>query len=464
MPDVAPPPTDTLRVLLVAYHFPPMPTTGALRVARFARYLPDDVRLSVLTVRDPPEGMGNAALWESVRDRVEVFREPAAPGPWLRLLEVLVTRLPEDRFSGKLAKTLATHTAWLPDRQVSWRRPAASLGRRLVATGEVDLVLCSSPPHSSQLAALEIAESRGLPFVADFRDPWTDNPERSWLDGLQRWSERRQEARVLRGAALVLVNTPGNREMLLASFPFMEPGRIAVVPNGYDPARAEELRAARAARAGTDRGGDGRRTLLYTGHVYAGAASVARSLEEWLRREPDLPRRWRIRFVGSRDPGIERLLAPLVRAGLVELADYVPADAVLVELAAADALLYLVPPAGSSWIPSKLYDYLLAERPILAVLPRGDAWAILERSGLAELVECGTPEDEARGMAACLRRVEQGRFELTPAAEVIGAYDARRQSGELARRLRALVHQWRLPARGSRAGRAPDLSGPVGAA
>ena len=427
--------TAPLRVLLVAYHFPPMSTTGALRVARFALYLPEDIRLTVLGVEAPPEGEGNRSLWEPLAGRVDVQRVPLAPGLLQRTLERVLQSSREGSFASRLATTLATLLAWIPDRQVAWNRAALRRGRELLAAERFDVILCSSPPHGSQLAAARLAREAGVPLVADFRDPWSDNPERVWPTPLHKRHERRLEASVLARAARVLANTPGNRAMLLDSFPTLDPRRVIVLPNGFDPARRAALAAARAARAARSRG-DARRVLLYTGHWYAGALPCAQGLAHLLATQPEVAQRWRVRLVGSLDPVVAAVLEPLAAAGLLELPGYVSADAVVQELAQSEALLYVVAPAGVHWIPSKLYDYLLAERPIFAVAPRGDAWRLLERSGLAELVPNDTPEREASALAAFLRSVEQGRVASAPPADLLSEYDARNQSLRLAGILR----------------------------
>jgi Glycosyltransferase Family 4 len=432
MPDAAP--SRPLRLLMVAYHFPPMGTTGALRPARLLRYLPRDIAVEVLTVCDPPEARGNEALWRELSSRVDRREAPLRPRRLQRVLESALARAAEGSFASKVWKTLATMLAWIPDRQVAWVDGAVQVGRQLVDVRRPDVILCSAPPHSLVEVGVQLKRHCGAPLVLDFRDPWSDNPENEWPTRLHRSHERRLEARALRAADLVLANTPGNRGMLLASFPWLPPERVVVLPNGFDPARREALADARSVPRA-----DGRRVVLYTGHVYAGGASALDALAALLRLDPTLPQRVLFRFAGSMDPPVAERSAPLERAGLLERVPPVPADRVPELLAAADALFYVVPPAGRHWIPSKLYEYLVAGRPILALLPRGDAWELLVRSGTGVAIELGEPERVAHELRDALQALEAGTLVARPDEAVIAPFDARAQAAQLAGWLRRLA-------------------------
>ena len=419
---------------MVCYHFPPMGTTGALRPARLLRYLPPDIAVEVLTVRDPPEGAGNEALWREISSRVDRREAPLFPRRLQRALESRLARAPEGGFISKVCKTLATWFAWIPDRQVAWVDGALAVGRELVAIRRPDVILCSSPPHSLTEVGLRLKQQCGAPLVLDFRDPWSDNPERDWPTRLHRSHERRLEERALLAADLVIANTPGNRRMLLDSFPWLTDERVVVLPNGFDPARIGELAQARPPPRR-----DGRRIVLYAGHVYAGGASVFDALAALLQLDPSLPERVFFRFAGTMDPPVAERCAPLERAGLVERVPPVPADRVPELLADADALFYVVPGAGRHWIPSKLYEYLVARRPILAVLPRGDAWDVLERSGLGVNVEDGAPLHVARALLEALRSLQAGMLVRRVNEAALAPYDARAQAAQLAGWLRELA-------------------------
>lgn len=422
-----------LRVLMVCYHFPPMSPTGSLRVARFAKYLPADIAVEVLTVANPPEETGNRALLAELAGRVTIHKAALPARFTQRWVESVFAGVPLGGLLAKALRTLLTFTLWIPDWQIRWRKPAQHVGNRLLGGEAFDLIFCSSPPHSVHLLGLDLKRRWDVPLVLDFRDPWTANPDRRWPTRLHHAYEQRLEARVLAGADLVIANTPGNRERLLSDFAGLLPEKVVVLPNGFDPARREAMRQAAPAAS------DGRRRVLYTGHLYDRGDAVIRALTALQRTDPDLSRRVVFRFVGTMDAGVAARAAELQAAGLVETLSFVSAERVPEEIAAADALLYVVPPAGGHWIPSKLYDYLLAEKPIIGVLPRGDAWNWLEQSGLGTLIEDTGVADVSRGLRACLDRLQRGQLVARPDRDFIARFDAREQSQQLAGHFRALV-------------------------
>ncbi|MGQ0553677.1 MAG: glycosyltransferase [Planctomycetota bacterium] len=437
---------NALRLLVLSYHFPPMSTTGSLRMTRFAKYLPAEVTVDVLTVADPPEPAGNRALFDELQGRVTVVRAPLPRIGTQRWVSRVCAHAPFGSLATKGLRTAYTLFRWIPDWQVTWQASAVKTALAHLHKHPADVLLSTSPPHSTHLIAQQLKRRLGLPWVADFRDPWTQNPQRRWPTPWHRARERRLETAVLAEADAIIANTPGNRLRLLEGFAGLSPEKVVVIPNGFDPARAPSLRAAlprttpsapsaalppaRASR---------RRVLVYTGHLYDGGETVLLALAEELRKDPGLAQRLVVRFVGSLDPDIATLAASLQPSGLVELAGFLPADGVPAEIAAADALLYVVPPHGRHWIPSKLYDYFLAEKPIVAVLPRGDAWDWLAQSGLATLIEDRGPQAVAAEFGSALERLSQDALPATPVREFIARFDARQQSAELATLLRRVV-------------------------
>jgi hypothetical protein len=438
-----------LRVLFVCYHFPPAQVSGALRAARFVRWLPSEIEVEVLTLADPREPAEDRPPAAAIPDRVRVHTAPERawgargdrvgdPGREPRVLASHATR--------RGVEALLRHLVWVPDRHVGWIPAARRRAGELVASGRFDVVFCSSPPHSAQLVGRDLKRRFGIPLVADFRDPWTDLRMPSWRQRrfdtpLHRGLERRMERSVLRAADAVIANTPSNREALLASFPELDPARVHCIPNGYDPGRPRAIARAReqAVRRTEGGGAPARRCLLYTGELYDGSERCLEALGLLLARDPSLSGRLELRLVGSLGPAAARVAARLERAGILTLAPRVPWDEVPAELAAADALLYAVPATSAHWIPSKLYDYLVAGRPILAVAPRGDAWEILERSGLATLVEDTGLEDVAGGMRRCLESLLAGTLAVEPRGEWIARFDGARQAQELASLLRRVA-------------------------
>ena len=149
------------QVLFVTYYFPPLGGAGVQRALKFVKYLPQfGWKASVLTVRPPRGRLLDASLLEEIPASASVFRTAAPALPlWLPW-----------RFRSLVARWL------LPvDEQIGWLPLAARGGSQMLRATQFDLLLSSSAPYTSHLIAARLKDSAGLPWIADFRDPWIGN-------------------------------------------------------------------------------------------------------------------------------------------------------------------------------------------------------------------------------------------------------------------------------------------------
>lgn len=288
-----------------------------------------------------------------------------------------------------------------PDRYAGWLPPLVRQAGKAIRGKEIDIVLSSSPPHSSHLAPYILTYLRRFKWVADFRDPWTV-PDRRGKGGLIMALRRMLERRVLARCDRIIANTPGNRDALLAAFPFLDGAKVSVVTNAFDEGETGDADSRpHAAEEGS--GCD----LVYTGEIYLGMLDLLLDAMRILStRQMVVPPVIHIYgLVHAQD------LEKIDRLGLQDYFQYrgfVPYRRSLHIMKEAKALLLLLPHAGDStaWVPSKLYRYLGSGRPILALAPRGDATRIIEETGTGMAVTDTDPQavaDRLCGFVASLR-------------------------------------------------------------
>jgi glycosyltransferase involved in cell wall biosynthesis len=258
----------------------------------------------------------------------------------------------------------------------------------LAHSSGADLVLASSPPESVLVGAARLAERLGAGFVADLRDGWVDEPNRpvmAWR--WRRWLEARLEARILRRAAAILVTSQRWKELLAKRLPDIG-AKTVVLTNGYP---LNDLPAPPSSSA------PGVLTLLHAGR-FSGSRrtqTVGAMLEPLSRVSPGVAG-GRIRLLGALEredySELESWVPRLARTGWTVQAE--PAVArleMLHDLAAADGLLLLA--VSEAAIPSKLFEYLKARRPVLAVTPRiGAVWALASELPQVFLLEPGAAD------------------------------------------------------------------------
>jgi glycosyltransferase involved in cell wall biosynthesis len=327
-------PTAGKKILVVANPYPPMASAGTNRVVRFLRHLPDEGwEPSVLTAT----AEGPAAVPAGVR----VAR---AAVPWPKQL------LGGGRRSAKVNRWV------VPDPYFAWVGPAVLKGREILARERFDAVFSSSPRPSVHLVAAVLSEHGGLPWLADYRDPWSTYQFRLFPTRAHREAHFRLEAWALRHAAAVTaVNLP-IRDDLVARHPWIT-GRAHVIPNGFD--RAEVPAEVTL--------GDGF-WIVHTGRLYGREQQVSAFLEALAAQAPDV----KALFVGVDESRVRPDADRLGLGDRVRVAPLVPLPVALGYQRAADALL-LVNGRRPESMSSKVFEYLQAGRPIFAISPDGSA-------------------------------------------------------------------------------------------
>jgi glycosyltransferase involved in cell wall biosynthesis len=393
-----------VRVVLLAYHFPPDPAVGSLRAAKVARAFADaGHEVHVVTARleherrpDVGKGItvhaivpwrGAREFWAALKTRLQAIRDhrrtARAAGGEPETSEDPTWRPPTQVPAWK---RFIFACMWLPDDRQGFVVPAMRAVRAL-GIGPDDLLYSTCPPYSPHLAALLLARATGARWVAEYRDPWTGNVQKPWwvrtaaTDAVDRWLERR----CLRRADLVVSVSEGIDERLRTLLPEGRRDRAIVVRNGI-----ETLAPTRAAPAA------GPRRILHVGTFSHGRdpRPFLEALAAVVRRRGLSADAVRVDLVGQcRHFDGEPLDAHVRALGLgdiVRFEDWVP-HARARELIDEASVLLLLAQQQPDQVPNKLYEYLGARRPILAwVDEAGESARMLRRVGGHAVVTPGS--------------------------------------------------------------------------
>ena len=384
-------------VLLVSYHYLPAATPASQRVDGLARRLHErGWEVVVLTGTGPDAAGHEASPVDVVRTTRRVLRAgsrgaPAIDRPLLAGIPVLKTIM------------------GFPDRYASWSFELVPRLLRVLSSRRIDVVLSSSPPHSSHFAVALARSVRRFRWVAEFRDPWMF-PSRRHPGGVSALLQRRMERFVIRRCDRVLVNTPGNQDTLLSANPGLSPGRVRIATNGYD----ESLFGPELESSAPTETAD----FTYVGEVYPGMLERYCAALVVLRdRQPDLVPR--LAVYGTIDGVEQRRLSALGLDRFVEYRGFVAHAQSIRAMTSARALLALLP-AEERWrtcVPSKVYWYLAARRPIVAFVPDGDTAALVRATGAGWVLD----DAEAGVLAEQLAKiVARERAQLSPRLQGTG--------------------------------------------
>ena len=414
-----------MKVLLVSMYFPPAGGGGVQRPLKFATHLPAlGIETHVLAPDDPK--------W--------VHRDDDLAPPtqaWVHRVRYLGPkgRLPAEELHGLTGIERAARKAGLslrralaPDENVTWNLTAIPAAIRIVKREQIDVVITTSPPTSVHLIGAAVRRATGARWIADLRDSLVSNPHRRTESVLVRAKERTGESvarLVARNAdAVVAVSDPIAEEMRT-----LGADRIETIANGCD---FEDF-------AGLEYRPSPRLRITHTGSFF-GRRSPRPILEALAESDVDAV----MRFVGDFRAADRDFAESLGLDDRLELHPYLPRREVLAIQKDSEALLLLIPESGGrgrAVLSAKVFEYLAAERPILAAVPPDGAAAdLIRETGAGTVV---APED-VEGLRSALEELEAsyraGRLDGMPLApELRERLSRRARSQELADLIRSLV-------------------------
>ncbi|MEC5161279.1 hypothetical protein RCH08_002422 [Janthinobacterium sp. CG_S6] len=414
------------RVLMIAYHYPPYQGgSGVQRTLKFSEYLPQagwqPIVLTASVGAYRPAGAGHG--------------QAAGAGPQVTLRRSFALD------SSRHLALRGRYPAWLarPDRWISWWLTAVPAGLALIRRHRPDAIWSSYPIATAHLIGLTLQRLSGIPWIADQRDPMSDDDYPA--DPRTRRQHRWIEAQILTHSASMVCTTPGAIRAYRARFPALGQDRISLIENGYDEgdfaAAAAELPAGR--RAG------GCFRLLHSGVIYPSERDPTALFAALARLQGDgelLPGQFTLVLRASgHDAHLRALIDAHGVAALVELAPALPYRAALAEMLTADGLLLLQAANCNAQIPAKLYEYLRAGRPLLALTdPAGDSAATLRRCGIDSIGRLDSAPDCARALMRFLALARQGRAPLASAA-TLALHSRQARSKQLADLLDSVSRQ-----------------------
>jgi glycosyltransferase involved in cell wall biosynthesis len=370
------------KVLIITYYWPPSGGSGVQRWLKFTKYLPESGWEPVIfTPENPDFELKDHSLEKEIDPLTEVIKFPIwEPYNLFRRFKKDAPKDTSKILEHKKPSLIDKLGIWLranvlvPDPRIFWKKPAVTFLQDLISQGQFDAIITTGPPHSLHLIGLALKRATGIPWLADFRDPWS---QWEFLDTLPmlsmiRKQHQKLEKQVLNEADLVMTISPTFQQDLQA----LSARPVHVLTNGYDE---QDLPVGFHQPVPKH----DHLEILYTGVIDAirNPLPFLQALKECFGTSTT---KVKLRFVGKVSKAVTQAIEEdtWLKAHIC-LDGYVPHQEVFKFYQQADLLLLILTDTKNAKgnIPGKLFEYMSTGRPILALGdPQGDAAYILNRA------------------------------------------------------------------------------------
>ena len=378
------------KVLIITYYWPPSGGIAVQRWVKFVKYLPGfDWEPIVYTVSNGEYALVDHSLeGELAADLVVIKRPIWEPYQWYQLLSKakkgngrLSIKLSERAGLAERISLWVRSNIFIPDARRFWIKPSVRFLVKFLSETKVDVIITTGPPHSLHLIGLEVVAKTKIPWIADFRDPWTSMDYYKDLQ-LTRWADEkhhRLEKEVLQRANAVIAVG----KMMQREFEEKRGALVEYLPNGYD---LKEFFVDHPIQF------DYEFTIVHAGSLFErrNPLSLWKAMTELRDESHPLLQKIKIKLLGRVD---ETVLKSIQKNGLhdfVQLIPFVPHPELVTHLQSAQVLLLPIDNfEGAKWVlTGKLFEYLAAQRPVLCIGPvDGDAAEIIYETGVGEIFD-----------------------------------------------------------------------------
>ncbi len=395
------------KVLIITYYWPPAGGSGVQRWLKFVKYFRDfSIEPIVYTVKNPKYPIIDDTLKKDIPSEIEILShtiwEPnnllAAFGK--KNSESSGFLNPNPSMLGKLIQYIRANY-FIPDARKYWVNPSVTYLEEYLKKHKVDVVITTGPPHSLHLIGLKLKERLGIKWIADFRDPWTEIDYFHQLPLTKNAIKKHQylENEVLKKADTVLVvgNTMNKNYSKISN-------KVVTITNGYDGDIVDSQ---------TDL--DLKFTLTHIGLMNAdrNPKMLWDVLAEIVKDNQDFSNDFTLKLIGKIDTGVVSEISKNKLSKYVKIIDYMSHNEVIEYQRKSQVLLLIINnvPNAEGIITGKIFEYLMAKRPILAIAPsNGDLKEIINSTNSGVVVDFEDRDSLKNTILELYSKFKQGKL------------------------------------------------------
>jgi len=377
------------KVLIISYYWPPAGGGGVQRWLKMSKYLPEfGVQPIIYTPENGEAPVIDESLLDEIHPDIEVVKHPIWE-PYNLYKRFTGKKKDQKVYSGFINEGKISWTQklsvfirgnlFIPDARKFWIKPSIKFLTSYLKANPVDCIISTGPPHSMHMIALGVTKKIKIPWIADFRDPWTniDFYDQLKLTKYGDNKHRKMESRVLRNATKVVTVTPS----WASDFKDLsQRNDIQVITNGFDPADFQNRSTSL----------DNKFSICHIGSMNKDRnPHVLWEVLASKIKDDEFSKKLVIRLIGQVDHSILQSIDDHGLTKYLEHLSFVPHHEVIDKIM--EAYLLLLPvndtPNSMGVVPGKLFEYIGAKRPIIGIGPlEGDSSKILADSGAGKMI------------------------------------------------------------------------------
>lgn len=359
------------KVLIITYYWPPAGGPGVQRWLKFVKYLPEfDIEPIVYSPENPNYPLIDESLISEVSKNLTVLKHPIKEpyklaGLFSKNASKTISKgiIPEQKRQSFIEKAMlfVRGNFFVPDARKSWVKPSVAYLSNYISKENIQTIITTGPPHSMHLIGLQLKERLGVKWLADFRDPWTTIGYHKQLKLTEASKEKHKalEKQVLNAADQIIVTSSVTKK----EFQLITNKPIKVITNGYDNESVTGISL------------DSKFSLAHIGSLLSkrNPEILWKALSELVNKNKQFAKDLQLTFVGAVSKNVLNSIEEYNLSYYVNKVGYVShKESITYQKKSQIVLLIEIDSEETRCIiPGKLFEYLVSDRPIVAIGPKG---------------------------------------------------------------------------------------------
>jgi len=359
------------KTLIITYYWPPAGGPGVQRWLKFVKYLPEfNIDPVVFIPENPNYPIIDESLTSEVSKDITIINHPIKePYKWAGFFSNTSSKtiskgiISDEKEQSFIEKSMlyVRGNFFIPDARIGWVKPSVSFLLDYIKKEGIETIITTGPPHSVHLIGLQIKQKLGVKWLADFRDPWTTigYHKQLRLTSASKAKHKSLEKEVLNTSDHIIVTSFVTKK----EFQGFTNKSIEVITNGYDDEATVEFQM------------DTKFTLSHIGSLLSkrNPEILWRVLSELVRDNESFSKDFQLNFIGAISEKVLKSIKKYNLSNYINEVGYVSHQEAIIYQKKSQVLLLIEIDSEDTKciIPGKLFEYMISNRPIVAIGPKG---------------------------------------------------------------------------------------------